>query len=48
MLPLLPLYASELGAPPFMLGLLTSAFAITNAVGQLGADSSPSDGAHAA
>lgn len=36
MLPLLPLYATELGAPPFVLGLLTSAFAITNATGQLG------------
>ncbi len=37
MLPLLPLYATELGAPPFVLGLLTGAFAITNAMGQLGA-----------
>jgi MFS family permease len=37
MLPLLPLYATELGAPPVVLGLLTSAFAITNATGQLGA-----------
>ena len=37
MLPLLPLYATELGAPPFVLGLLTGAFAVTNAVGQLGA-----------
>ena len=36
MLPLLPLYATELGAPPFVLGLLTGAFAITNAIGQLG------------
>ena len=36
MLPLLPLYATELGAPPIVLGLLTSAFAITNAIGQLG------------
>jgi MFS family permease len=36
MLPLLPLYATELGAPPFVLGLLTSSFAITNALGQLG------------
>jgi MFS family permease len=36
MLPLLPLYATELGAPPFVLGLLTGAFAVTNAVGQLG------------
>lgn len=37
MLPLLPLYATELGAPPFVLGLLTGAFAVTNAVGQFGA-----------
>ena len=37
MLPLLPLYATELGAPPVVLGLLTSAFAVTNATGQLGA-----------
>jgi MFS family permease len=37
MLPLLPLYATELGAPPIVLGLLTSAFAVTNALGQLGA-----------
>jgi MFS family permease len=37
MLPLLPLYATELGASPFVLGLLTGAFAATNAVGQLGA-----------
>ena len=37
MLPLLPLYATELGAPPLVLGLLTSAFAVTNGVGQLGA-----------
>lgn len=36
MLPLLPLYATELGAPPFVLGLLTGAFAVTNAAGQLG------------
>ena len=35
MLPLLPLYARSLGADPFVLGLLTSVFAITNAVGQL-------------
>ena len=35
MLPLLPLFASELGAPPFVLGLLTSIFAVTNALGQL-------------
>ncbi len=37
MLPLLPLFATELGASPFELGLLTSAFAVTNGVGQLGA-----------
>ena len=36
MLPLLPLYATELGAPPRVLGLLTSSFAVTNALGQLG------------
>jgi MFS family permease len=36
MLPLLPLFATELGAPPFVLGLLTSSFAVTNAVGQVG------------
>ncbi|MGH2417759.1 MAG: MFS transporter [Candidatus Limnocylindria bacterium] len=36
MLPLLPLYATELGATPFVLGLLTSSFAVTNAIGQLG------------
>jgi len=36
MLPLLPLYASELGAPPIVLGLLTSSFAVANAFGQLG------------
>jgi MFS family permease len=36
MLPLLPLYATELGAPPFVLGLLTGAFAVTNAIGQVG------------
>lgn len=35
MLPLLPLYALSLGASPFVLGLLTSVFAVTNAVGQL-------------
>ena len=35
MLPLLPLYATELGAPPRVLGLLTSSFALTNAIGQL-------------
>jgi MFS family permease len=36
MLPLLPLFATELGATPFVLGLLTSSFAITNAASQLG------------
>ncbi len=36
MLPLLPLFATELGASPFVLGMLTASFAITNAVGQLG------------
>jgi MFS transporter, DHA1 family, multidrug resistance protein len=35
MLPLLPLYALSLGASPFVLGLLTSVFAVTNAIGQL-------------
>jgi MFS transporter, DHA1 family, multidrug resistance protein len=35
MLPLLPLYARSLGASPFVLGLLTSTFAVTNALGQL-------------
>jgi MFS family permease len=35
MLPLLPLYAVELGASPIVLGLLTSVFALTNASGQL-------------
>ena len=35
MLPLLPLYARQLGAAPTVLGLLTSVFAVTNAVGQL-------------
>src|ERR687893_808388 len=35
MLPLLPLYARSLGAAPFVLGLLTSVFAVTNALGQL-------------
>ncbi len=37
MLPLLPLYGLSLGASPLQLGLLTSAFAIANAVGQLAA-----------
>ena len=36
MLPLLPLFATELGATPFLLGMLTSAFAVTNGLGQLG------------
>jgi MFS family permease len=36
MLPLLPLYATSLGATPTVLGLLTSSFAILIAVGQLG------------
>jgi MFS family permease len=35
MLPLLPLYAVQLGASPIVLGLLTSVFALTNAAGQL-------------
>ncbi len=35
MLPLLPLYAQSLGATPFVLGLLTSGFAIALAAGQL-------------
>jgi MFS family permease len=35
MLPLLPLYAQSLGASPFVLGLLTSGFAIALAGGQL-------------
>jgi MFS transporter, DHA1 family, quinolone resistance protein len=37
MLPLLPLYATQLGASPFVLGLLTSAFAVTNGLAQLSA-----------
>ena len=37
MLPLIPLYAVSLGASPWQLGLLTSAFAIANAVSQLAA-----------
>ena len=36
MLPLLPLFATELGATPLVLGLLTSSFAVTNAASQLG------------
>lgn len=35
MLPLLPLYAVSLGATPFVLGLLTSTFAVANALGGL-------------
>jgi len=35
MLPLLPLYAHQLGASPFTLGLLTSGFAVLNTAGQL-------------
>lgn len=37
MLPLLPLYGLSLGATPLELGLLTSAFAVTNSIGQFGA-----------
>ncbi|MGQ0548301.1 MAG: MFS transporter [Armatimonadota bacterium] len=37
MLPLIPLYAISLGASPWQLGLLTSAFALANAVSQLAA-----------
>lgn len=37
MLPLIPLYAIALGAAPLQLGLLTSAFALANAVAQLAA-----------
>ncbi len=36
MLPLLPLYAVELGATPAQLGLMVSAFAVTQTIGQLG------------
>ncbi len=36
MLPLLPLYARELGATPGQLGLMVSAFAVTVTIGQLG------------
>ena len=35
MLPLLPLYATQFGATPLVLGLLTSAHAVTTAIGQL-------------
>jgi MFS family permease len=37
MLPLLPLYAISLGASPFVLGLLTSSFAVANTLGGLSA-----------
>lgn len=37
MLPLLPLYGLSLGATPLQLGLMTSAFAVMNSVGQFGA-----------
>jgi MFS family permease len=36
MLPLLPLYAQHLGASPDQLGLMVSAFAFTQTIGQLG------------
>ncbi len=36
MLPLLPLYGLSLGASPLQLGLMTSGFALANAVGQFG------------
>ncbi|HUQ42110.1 MAG TPA: MFS transporter [Candidatus Limnocylindrales bacterium] len=36
MLPLLPLYGLSLGASPLELGLMTSAFSITNALAQVG------------
>jgi predicted MFS family arabinose efflux permease len=36
MLPLLPLYAQNLGATPDQLGLMVSSFAITQTIGQLG------------
>ncbi|HKY50503.1 MAG TPA: MFS transporter [Candidatus Limnocylindria bacterium] len=36
MLPLLPLYGLSLGASPLQLGLMTSGFAIANAIGQFG------------
>lgn len=37
MLPLIPLYAVSLGASPIQLGLLTSGFALANAIAQLAA-----------
>ncbi|OLC57902.1 MAG: hypothetical protein AUH85_02125 [Chloroflexi bacterium 13_1_40CM_4_68_4] len=37
MLPLLPLYGLSLGASPLQLGLMTSAFSVTNAFAQFGA-----------
>ena len=36
MLPLLPLYGLELGASPLQLGLMTTAFSVTNALAQFG------------
>jgi predicted MFS family arabinose efflux permease len=36
MLPLLPLYAQDLGATPDQLGLMVSSFAVTQTIGQLG------------
>ncbi|MEZ0240660.1 MAG: MFS transporter, partial [Chloroflexota bacterium] len=36
MLPLLPLYAVQLGASPTELGLMVSIFAVTQTIGQLG------------
>lgn len=36
MLPLLPLYAQQLGATPDQLGLMVSSFAVTQTIGQLG------------
>ncbi len=37
MLPLLPLYAVEVGATPGQLGLMVGAFSVTSTIGQLGA-----------
>jgi MFS family permease len=37
MLPLLPLYAVQIGATPAQLGLMVGAFSVTSTVGQLGA-----------
>src|SRR5712692_6281855 len=36
MLPLLPLYGLSLGATPLQLGLITSAFAVAQSIGQFG------------